>query len=269
MPTPFYHLSLAEDLVNHPDLPQPLLQFLSAWQAEFLFGNTAPDVQVVSGQRRVDTHFFDLPIQPNDLLPWELIQQRYPKLERSRNKPAAQAAFFAGYLCHLQADWLWVKDIFSKVFGLHSTWGSFPQRLYYHNVLRAYLDRQIFPGLPAGIGTCLGRVTPSGWLPFTQDKYLLNWRDLLTSQLTPGAATQTVEVFSARQGIEAPEFYALLSSEDRMQQEIFSHLPLWRVQDYHQMVIRENIGLLARYLAPGWQPENPSITGRVLNGVRP
>ena len=84
MPTPFYHLSLAEDLLQHPALPEEVRQFLQASRCVFLFGNTAPDVQVVSGQPRQLTHFFNLPIQTGDPPAWELLLSDYPQLAEAR-----------------------------------------------------------------------------------------------------------------------------------------------------------------------------------------
>src|SRR5512136_610137 len=80
MPTPFYHLSLAEELVSHPNLQGNISQFLQAFRGGFLFGNTAPDVQVVSGQLRQETHFFNLPIQTGDRPAWELLLSDHPHL---------------------------------------------------------------------------------------------------------------------------------------------------------------------------------------------
>jgi hypothetical protein len=96
---------------------------------------------------------------------------------------------------------MWVKDLFAPAFGPGATWGTFPKRLYLHNVLRAYLDVRILPELPPGMDNCLGKVQPDGWLPFVADHYLIEWREVLVPQLKPGAATQTVEVLSSRQGI--------------------------------------------------------------------
>lgn len=62
MPTPFYHLKSAEDFLSGHYLPKPLQLFLMEQRAAFLFGNVAPDVQVISGQARSSTHFFELPI---------------------------------------------------------------------------------------------------------------------------------------------------------------------------------------------------------------
>jgi Zinc dependent phospholipase C len=267
VPTPFYHLSLAEELINHHDLPEPIRHFLRAYRNEFLFGSTAPDVQVVSGQRREATHFFDLPIQPGDLPAWEGFLNVYPELTISNTLPGGQSAFLAGYLCHLQADWVWVKDIFSPVFGPHSDWGTFKQRLYYHNVLRAYLDWQILPGLPGNTGTNLSEVEPRGYLPFVKDQSLTEWRDLLARQLHPGATIQTVEVFSSRQGISAPEYYAVLASAERMQSEVFEHLPLERVDRYRAQVLKDNLRLLANALAFRLHPIDQSPERLVIKGV--
>lgn len=251
MPTPFYHLSLAEDLLHHPELPDEIRQFLMNSRCAFMFGNTAPDVQVVSGQPRLVTHFFDLPIHENAPLAWKRMFFAHPSLANAGQLPELQAGFLAGYLCHLQADWIWVKQVFAPIFGPQSTWGTFRERLFLHNVLRAYLDVRILPGLTYGTDTCLRWVEPDQWLPFVEDRFLVEWRNLLFPQLQPGAATQTVEVFSARGGVPAPEFNALLGSETRMQEEVFSHLPLEQIALYHQQVLHENVCLLTEYLASG------------------
>ena len=249
VPTPFYHLSLAEELIRHPDLPQKLGRLLQSARGEFLFGNMAPDVQVVSSQPREETHFFSIPIQVSDPPAWERLLSSYPHLAEPERLQASQAAFLAGYLCHLQADWMWIKQIFAPFFGPRCSWGTFHERLYYHNALRAYLDQHVLPGLNLGMDACLHQVRPDGWLPFVESQDLVEWRDFLDAQLYPGAVTQTVEVFSARQGISAPEYYALLGSEERMQREVFEHIPLEQVQNYRQSVLAENIRLLTGYLA--------------------
>ena len=249
MPTPFYHLHLAEELIHHPELPKKIRDILQTWRCVFLFGNTAPDVQVISGAARQQTHFFKIPIQADDLPAWELMLMQYPQLSGTEALTECQRVFIAGYLCHLQADWLWVKELFTPIFGPRCNWGTFHQRLYYHNVLRAYLDLRILPELSTGMDQCLSQVQPEGWLPFVKDVHLRQWRDLLFHQLEPGATPRTVEVFSSRQGISAPEYYALLESDERMQSEVFTHVSLRHVQTYRQKVIRENLGLLSNYLA--------------------
>jgi hypothetical protein len=269
VPTPFYHISLASELIHHPRMPERITQFLQMYRGEFLFGSTAPDVQVVSGQLREATHFFDLPIQESDLPAWDCCLTTNPGLAADAYLPASQAAFLSGYLCHLQADWLWVKDIFTPVFGPRSRWGTFRDRLYYHNALRAFLDLQSLPELPDYAGNQMHQVVPVGWLPFVEDRYLTEWRDLLCRQLLPGAAVQTVEVFSSRQGISAPEYYSLLASDERMHNEVFAHCSLEHVEDYKKMVLADNIRLLSDYLAFWLHPIKVQTAGCALEGVNP
>lgn len=251
MPTPFYHLSLAKVLLEHPALPEDMRAFLQKERAAFLFGNTAPDVQTISRQRREDTHFFEVPPNPDELPPWLLILKHHKELSISELLPSAQAAFLAGYLCHIQADLLWVNAIFLPVFARQRSWATFSRRLYLHNVLRSYLDHDIMPSLSNGITQSLKQAEPMGWLPFVHDSYLYHWRNYLTEQLEPGAAIKTVEVFAARQGIPVDEYYHLLASEKRMEEEIFSHLPGGLLESYRQHLIDENLWLIQNYLEPG------------------
>jgi hypothetical protein len=267
MPTPFYHLNLAEDLLHSSHLPDEIRRFLQSARCEFMFGNTAPDVQVVSQQAREATHFFSLPIHPSDNPAWEQMLSEHTSLAEATSLNVQQAVFLSGYLCHLQADWIWVKEIFTPVFGPQCSWGTFHQRLYYHNVLRAYLDLHKVTRLSAGIDICLSRVRPENWLPFVQDRYLRQWRDFLASQLHEGSAIRTVEVFSSSQGVSAPEYYALLGSEERMQCEVFQHISLEQVDRYNQRVLEENTCLLKSYLAFTLHPSPISVEGSVHRGA--
>lgn len=247
MPTPFYHLSVADELLRRPELPPRVSYFLNRYPLDFWFGNTAPDLQTVSGQDRQVTHFFDLPVRPGDPGPWERMLLAHPALARPLIGGPEKAAFLAGYLCHLQADWRWVLQIFGPVFGPWTGWGTLEQRLYLHNVLRAYLDAQILPGLPSDLAS-IAQVEPQRWLPFASDTALRQWRDVLAGQLSPGAAVRTVEVFAARQGVAPEQYYQLLNSKERLDREVFSRVPLQALQDFRRQLLDENITLLSAYL---------------------
>ena len=248
MPTPFYHLWIAQNLLEHPDLGANARQLLNHQRAEFMFGNTAPDVQTISQQSRQDTHFLSLPTYPGQPSPVEAMLTANPPLRPTRSLPAAQAAFLAGYLCHLHADWLWVRLIFEPVFGSAASWAGTAHRLYIHNVLRAHLDRLVVPNLAVGTSTCLAQVQPLHWLPFVADEYLHQWRDLLHPQLQAHAPPQTVEVFAARQGIPPQAYYRLLDSSERMEQEVFAYISPQQMESYRSLLLSESIHLLRRYL---------------------
>ena len=261
MPTPFYHLELAEALLLHPALKNATGELLQRERAAFMLGSTAPDVQTISRQERHATHFYILPINKNAPLPWEVMLETYPVFNPVSKLPAAQAAFAAGYLCHLQADWLWLNDIFIPIFGPDCTWGNLRQRLYLHDVLRAYFDQIILAALPSDISDRLAQAIPDRWLPFVEDRFLYQWRDFLVKQLTPGASIQTVEVFAARQGIDPAEFYSLLHSQERMEQEVFSLVSRQQIYHYREQTLAAHLQFLPALLNPqeAWR-DNERLT---------
>lgn len=201
MPTPFYHLSIAQELLDTPQIPQAVRRTLSQQRGAFLFGNTAPDAQTVSGQSRRETHFFEVPPDPAAPLPWEALLSLYPDVGMPGKLSAEQAVFWAGYLCHLQADWMWIRELYLPVFGPQAGWSDFSERLFLHNVLRSYLDQQYLASLVNGVSACLQGLLPTEWVPFVPGTALVDWRDFLVQQLQPGGAVQTVEVFAARAGL--------------------------------------------------------------------
>jgi hypothetical protein len=265
VPTPFYHLWIAQDLYGHPGLAADTRRFLQRNRAAFWFGNTAPDVQVLSGQSRQATHFFPFPIPPGQPPPVTALLSMHPELANPSRLPEAQAAFCAGYCCHLHADWLWVGQIFGPIFGPEACWGDAHECVYIHNVLRAYLDRKVLPLLDGDTGAYLQKAEPAHWLPFIDDKFLRQWRDFLASQLAPQAAVQTVAVFAARQGLTVDAFHRLLDSEDRMEQEVFIHLSRRQVEVFRERLLEESVQLLSRYLGcHGIRAYRPAAAGVVL-----
>ena len=254
MPTPFYHLSIAQDLIAHPELSPDLCGFLQEQAGPFLLGNTAPDVQVISGQSRQATHFFNVPIRAGAQVSWERLLVEHPGLIHSADLQPARAAFIAGYLCHLQADWLWVSNIFQPVFGPHQSWSTFSKRLYLHNVLRAYIDQDVVQSLSHDLMITLIPTQPSRWLPFIQDIHLNQWRDYLVYQLQPGREVKTVEVFASRHGIEAGEIHTLIQSEARMEGQVFNRIDRQRLVAYRRQLVDQNVELLQDYLDPTLMP---------------
>jgi len=216
----------------------------------FFVGNTAPDVQVISGQTRTATHFFAVPIPEDAEVPWEKMLSTYPHILLSGELDETQAVFISGYLCHLQADWIWVKEIFEPIFGPRQNWSTFSQRIYWHNILRAYLDVEVLKVLPVEGILEIDPIEPQNWLPLISDQDLETWWKYIREQLTPGKHIKTFEVFAARQGTNVGEFQAMLESEEGMQKNIFSHITLQQLEDYRNQVVEKNTKILKQFLGP-------------------
>jgi hypothetical protein len=247
MPTPFTHLAVVPEILDHPDLPRAAAVDLAAELPAFLLGSVAPDVQTLSGQTREATHFFPVPLDAGPPATARLLAQ-HPALARPPALPTAQAAFLSGYLAHLVLDQLWVADIFEPVFGPDRPWASFPERLYLHNVLRAHWDAADLARLPPATARQLGAARPEGWLPFVRDQHLHAWRDLVAGQLEPGAA-RTVEVFAERMNIDPRVLAGLLASPDEMQRRLFVHLAPGALERYRVSAV----GAAAQVLAAYWR----------------
>lgn len=247
MPTPFYHLSIAQELMGEERLSENVRSFLQSQQNAFYLGNTAPDVQSLMDIPRDGTHFFKVPPKAN-VVPWEKLFRQNPGLGDSAGLPSAHAAFIAGYICHLQADIFWIHEIFLPIFGLAPKWGRFRQRLFYHNILRTYLDYEVIAALPEGIAGILASAKPENWLDFVPDENLVMWREMLTRQLHPGAEIETVAVFAERQGISAEDYNAIVNSETEMEEKIFVHISRQELIEYRSKLIQENVRLLSDYL---------------------
>jgi len=247
MPTPFTHLAAAEEILARPELAPDVRADLRAQWPAFLLGNTAPDVQTISGQPREATHFFRVPIQTGPRAELQMLA-RHPVLAGRPALPAPHAAFIAGYLAHLVFDQLWIRDIFEPYFGQQPAWGSFRERLYLHNVLRADVDAQDLARLGPAVPQALQAAEPNSWLPFVDDHHLRAWRDLIADQLSSGAG-RTVEVFAQRARIDPQEFAALLASPEQMQQRVFSHFPSGLLAEYRAQSVADSTRLLNDY----WQ----------------
>ena len=240
MPTPFYHLSVAHELFTHSGLGTGPRTLLNEHRPAFLLGKTAPDVQSISGQKREETHFYVLP--PEDATPaWQRLQRAHPQFRQSM--PPAHAVFLTGYYCHLQADEAWLRDIFLPYFYV-SDWADFAERMYLHNVLRSYLDREVLENLPGNTVSELAKARPNNWLPFVTDTNLRRWRDYLAEQLVPGASNYTVEVFAKRQSIPVEDYLALLNSRERMDAEVFTHVPYSVFEGYRKALVEANLQLI-------------------------
>lgn len=244
MPTPFYHLNIATLLSSQPGYQPGIRDLLDTYRSTFLLGHVAPDVQVISGQTRENTHFYKLPTLDNDLPPWERMLSTYPSFDCIEDCDFELAVFVAGYICHLQADWLWVRQIYEPYFVSGSHWQTFSEREYMHNVLRSYLDIRVLESLKSGTYLGLAQSNPKAWLSFVAVDHLEAWRDFLVNQLKPGAPIQTVEVFASRQGISAKKYYRLLNEEDEMQQQIFYFVPMHQIEAYCLELLAKNVNLL-------------------------
>ncbi len=250
MPTPFYHLDLAEKMLSHGALEPSLRDRLMRSRSAFLFGNTAPDYVTLAGLPRETGHFFRVPIRQAQPAHRRLVEL-FPELGTPSRLPDDQAAFLAGYLAHLWLDQAWIIAVFEPIFGPDVHRDSFQQRLLDHNLLRAHMDRDARRRLTGGLAQELAAAEPNDWLPFADEFALAAWRDHLAEQLSPGGRSRTIDVFAHRHNISPHAFMEQLDSRASMSRAVFEHLPQDVLTELQAMWLNRSVELVNDYLSDG------------------
>jgi hypothetical protein len=202
MPTPFQHLVYAKTVLESALLPDNISAHLQAHVDAYLFGNTAVDVQSITGQARAETHFYHI-YQENPDRAGGVLLATYPELVSPYRLSPAHAAFVSGYVAHLVWDEVWLWTVFRPVYLESELWPDRLTRNVHHNALRVLADRQAEAELRAwpDLLPLLRSVQPGDWLPFVETRALYRWRDWLVTQLADAKAVQTAQVFADRMGV--------------------------------------------------------------------
>ncbi|WP_420627511.1 zinc dependent phospholipase C family protein [Candidatus Leptofilum sp.] len=224
-----------------------LHQTLSADWPAFYLGSVAPDVNAISSLRRVSTHFYDVPPAPEETAYGSMLAQ-YPQLTDFVAMPLEQAVCVAAYSAHLMLDLIWLREVVYPFFFKADHLGDRKQRELTHFILLTYLDLIAVEALPATAVTTLAAAQPHCWLPFVDDSILIAWRDMLTEQLSPGAAIRTVEIYAGRLKMSPTEFAANLKDPDWMKAQVFDKIPVGEVQQILQTAVPRSIELIQNYL---------------------
>lgn len=243
------HLSVAEQIRRHPELPAVVARQLDASWPAFYLGNVAPDFQTISSVPREVAHFYGLP-PARDVVAHEVMLEKHPEFRDPQRLSPDHAVFIAGYRAHLLLDLYWYWDILIPCFVEATGWpADHRRRFLVHNTLLTYLDNQARESLPAGAAGTLAAVTPNGWLPFAGDGNLIQWRDMLVEQLLPGAVPATVSIYAERMRMSPQEFAANLENPGWMAEEVFRKVSLEHVLGVIDRGINDSVGLVTDYLS--------------------
>ncbi|MCB8943714.1 MAG: zinc dependent phospholipase C family protein [Ardenticatenaceae bacterium] len=241
------HLQIAEQICVEAQRRNGRLHTLlqQNWPA-FYFGSVAPDYQSVCGIPRVQTHFYDVPPEP-DNMGYNYMWQAYPAVRDVAHLPPEQAMFVAGYSVHLLYDVIWLRDVVDPFFFRAEGLGERRQRILIHFILLTYLDKLAVAALPETAVHTLAAAHSDKWLPFADNKDLLAWRDLLLPQLEPGAMLSTVAIYAERLKMTPAEFAASLDDSAWMAANVFGKLPVPEIQAILTTAVPRSVDLLLEF----------------------
>ncbi|MBN1876987.1 MAG: hypothetical protein JXA33_22385 [Anaerolineae bacterium] len=197
-------------VIKSSELPDSIREHIMEASGAYLLGTTAVDVQSVTQQPRIETHFYHLP-PPECPRAVETMLALYPGLADPYVLSPEYAAFVSGYLIHLVWDEVWAWKVFIPFYYSSGLWTDRRTRSVHHNALRVLLDRDAERELRKGttLTALLREVAPDHWLPFVEEGALQYWRDWVVTQLADPQAVQTVQVFAERMGVTVAHLEAV------------------------------------------------------------
>lgn len=136
MPPLCFHLVVAKEAAD-----RSYRRVLRRNLGGYLVGATLPDVHLMSGASREETHFFDLKKAAPESGVRRLFQA-HPGLAKGVGLGQATRALVAGYLSHLVVDELWILDIYRPFFGPASPLAGDPLANVLDRALQYELDRR-------------------------------------------------------------------------------------------------------------------------------
>lgn len=242
------HLHIAEQIRAQAGGNGRLASILNASWPAFYLGSVAPDCQTVAHISREQTHFYDVPPEPENLAYPRMLAQ-YPQLANGPGLPPAQAMFVAAYSVHLLYDLIWFRDVLLPYFVNAGQWvDGLKERYMVHHIVLTYLDKLAYESLPETAVSTLSAAQPDHWLPFISDEALCQWQHQLTAQLEPTGELETINVYAGRLGITPAEFAANLDDTDWMEAHVFQNVPVGAIQQKLETAVTDSIALICQYL---------------------
>lgn len=251
MPTASAHLASALDLLEDPALA--VRQRLASGEPHgaFLLGTISPDVRVMNGLPREATHFYDIPLS-RDKTASQRMLDAYPALAKSGGLPACQAAFVAGYMAHLVMDEVWLEVVvMPHIFIDGAAWTTDHPNYRLYSLLMTYLAEQGDARVPPTMADDLRTAQPHDWLPFASDDDLVKWRERVIQYALQDGGWQTARMFAHQMGDDADALYAVVTSPQAMEREVFSSVPRDALEQFQRSTHQRCLATLNTYLAAG------------------
>lgn len=250
MPPIILHLGIAKDVAQ----ALPRLDVLQRHAGSFYLGSTAPDIRLLTGTAREETHFFDLAC-PNGESGTLALFRAYPGLAPGSGLDDASRAFVAGYLSHLLTDEVWISQVYQPYFGAASNEESPAITQMLDRALQYELDlREREPSTMEAVRRALEaeRATPS--LPFLHKDSLARWRDFVVSATQRERSwerfSQYAREFLVAQGkVTKDAVDAFLANFAAMRERILSYVPDPELRRFRQESVDRSIAAAREYLA--------------------
>lgn len=233
-------------MLRHPIIDQNM--------GYYLIGATSPDVHIVTGTSRKETHFVDL---EEELLESGaiLLFKAHPNLAKGNRLDPATRSFVAGYLSHLVTDEVWIMDIYRPFFGSLSPLRGDPMANMLDRLLQFELDRQEredkakMEAIRAEICDWEPRVD----IDFIAAHILRQWRDFMCAAAAREPTLAFFPFFAQRfllprQKIDTEQLEPFLSSMPAKLDWAIQYVTPQRLTAFREKAISQSLAMAREYL---------------------
>lgn len=218
----------------------------------YLLGSTAPDIRIMTGRPREETHFFDLK-QDHEISGIPRLFETYPHLPRLTGRPRA---FVSGYLTHLAVDETWIDEVYRPYFGSGSGLGGgleadlMDRLLQFHMDRGERMDRDRFKAFYDYIFAA----DPGEEVGFIDPPTLTRWREVVTRILDQEPTWEAFRTITMRRfgvdGSANPEqVRAFFESIPEALDRTLSHVTLERVEAFREDAVGRSLSVIKAYLS--------------------
>ena len=143
MPNLAAHIDLAQESARRIHDPVVL-----EYMGHFLLGSTSPDIRAITRRSREEYHFATLDFDRVGAGVSGLLKA-HPGLRNGAEHSGRTRAFVAGYITHLVADEVWIRDMYRPHFGNRSVFADEASANVMDRAMQMEMDRRSWPALDA------------------------------------------------------------------------------------------------------------------------
>ena len=218
----------------------------------YLLGSTAPDIRIMTGRPREETHFFDLQ-QDHEMSGISRLFEAYEHLSGLTGRPKA---FVAGYVTHLAVDETWIEQVYRPYFGRGSGLGGsleadlMDRLLQFHMDQRERMDRDRFKAFYGYVFTA----DPGEEVGFIDPPTLTRWREVVTRILDQEPTweafrTFTMRRFGASGPVDSEQVRTFFESIPEALDRTLSHVTAERVEAFREDAVNRSLAAVKAYMS--------------------
>ncbi len=218
----------------------------------FLLGSTAPDVRIITGRPREETHFFDVKSDHGASGIPRLLES-YPHLSRLAGPPRA---FVSGYLTHLAVDELWIEDVYRPYFGTGSELGGNLEANLMDRLLQFHIDRaeRLHRDRFRAFYEYVFTAEPGDGLGFIDVPTLHRWREVVANILKQEPTWEAFRTladrrFGSDENAEPEQVRAFFESIPTALERTLLYVTEERIAAFQEDAVRRSVDAVTAYLS--------------------